>query len=350
MQKCFYHAKTDAVTMCMGCKMPICATCRDEGRKGFCESCMKKVASLGDQITDTKKTGMVQSLRKATMLKSTGRATGPKNVTYCFHHFDIVASGTCPTCNRAFCPACLNTAGVCSHCARHNPEAQERIFGPNEKGRKILEEVAAEEAKRRWGTKEYVIAGACVLVLIVAWKHFHKPPPKVDTTQETLDRLRENELTPEQKAMLAKLQGQKKVDIQVPVETPLPGAVAETRTTAAVAGATVVGGSRGVAARPVAVSGGARPVAAVPVRVSVRLPGSGATVRGVTPISVGVSGTPGRIDLLVDGEWSGTINSTPYRFDWASQAVGNGPHRLTVQALGEAGVLSQSSVTVTVNN
>jgi hypothetical protein len=220
MQKCFYHAKTDAVTMCMGCKMPVCATCRDEGKKGFCDACMKKVSQLGDQITDTKKTGMVSSVHKATMLKTAGRATGPKNVTYCFHHFDVVAAGTCPTCNRPFCPACLNTAGICSHCARHNPAAQERIFGPNEKGRKIMAEVAAEEAKRKWGPKDYTIAAVTVLALIVLWKSFHKPPPPVDPTRETLEKLHNSELTPEQKALLSDINREKKRDMEPPAPTP----------------------------------------------------------------------------------------------------------------------------------
>lgn len=118
MQKCFYHAKTDAATTCLGCKMPVCGACQDAGKKGFCESCMRKVAALGEQITDTKKTGMVQSSHKATMIKSAGRPTSQKNVTYCFQHFDVVAAGTCPTCTRAFCQECLDESGSCTHCAR----------------------------------------------------------------------------------------------------------------------------------------------------------------------------------------------------------------------------------------
>jgi hypothetical protein len=353
MQKCFYHAKTDAVTMCMGCKMPVCATCRDEGKKGFCESCLKKVATLGEQFTDTKKTGMVQGAHKATMIKTAGRGTGPKNVTYCFHHFDIVASATCPTCNRAFCPACLNTAGICSHCARHNADAQERMFAPNERGRKILAEAAAEKARRYWGVKEYVIAGLVVLVLLIAWKHFHRPVAKVDTTRATLEKLHENDLSVDQQGLLDKLQGQKKVDIpEPPVETAPPAAVAAAagvlaqpaaggRTVAAVAAHQAVGGRT---------LGASRAAGTAPVRVSIVAPGGGSTVHGLTPIKVGLSGSPGRIDLLVDGQWSGSINSAPFRFEWASQAVSNGPHQLTLQALGETGVLSQSNITVNVNN
>ncbi len=119
MQKCFYHAKTDAATTCLGCKMPVCGACQDAGNKGFCEACMKRVTALGEQITDMKKTGMVQSSHKATMLKTAGRPTSQKNVTYCFQHFDVIAAGTCPSCTRSFCQECLDGSGMCTHCARH---------------------------------------------------------------------------------------------------------------------------------------------------------------------------------------------------------------------------------------
>lgn len=350
MQKCFYHAKTDAATMCMGCKMPICATCRDEGKKGFCESCMRKVASLGDQIQDTKKTGMVQSVHKATMIKTAGRGTAPKNVTYCFHHFDIVATSTCPTCSRAFCPACLNTSGICSHCAKHSAEAQERMFAPNERGRRVLEEQEAEAKKRRWGAKEYAIAVIAVLAMGVAWKHFHKPERAVDPTAQTLQKLHDNELSADEQALLGKLQSAKKVNMPEPAATPVPQQAVQGYSAAA--GTTASGHAAGAPAHAASLTGGARPRAAGggAVHVGIRSPGNGASVSGVTPIQVGLSGTPGRIDLYVDGEWSGSINSYPFRFDWASQAVSNGTHHLTVKALGESGVLSQSGITVHVNN
>jgi hypothetical protein len=118
MQKCFYHTAHDAATTCIGCKMPVCTVCRDDGKNGFCGQCFKKVSSLGAQVTDTKKTGMVAASQKATMVKHMGRPTGPVNVSYCFHHFDVVASGTCHTCNRPFCPTCLNEQGVCTHCTK----------------------------------------------------------------------------------------------------------------------------------------------------------------------------------------------------------------------------------------
>jgi hypothetical protein len=136
MQKCFYHPPNDAATTCIGCKMPVCQGCRDEGKNGFCGQCFKKVSSLGAQVADTKKTGMVSANQKATMVKHMGRPTGPMNVTYCFHHFDVVASGTCATCTRSFCPACLTSTGICTHCAKlgetpKGPQGSDPLRGPS---------------------------------------------------------------------------------------------------------------------------------------------------------------------------------------------------------------------------
>lgn len=123
MPTCFYHPTHDSETTCIGCKMPVCQVCQDEGKNGFCGPCFKKVAGLSAQVTDTKKTGFVAASQKATMVKNIGRPTGPMNVSYCFHHFDAVASGTCHTCSRPFCMNCLNDQGICSHCEKLADEA-----------------------------------------------------------------------------------------------------------------------------------------------------------------------------------------------------------------------------------
>lgn len=130
MQRCFYHPPNDAATTCIGCKMPVCQGCRDEGKNGFCGQCFKKVSSLGAQVADTKKTGMVSANQKATMVKHMGRPTGSMNVTYCFHHFDVVASGTCATCTRSFCPSCLTESGICTHCAKLGETPADRPAPP----------------------------------------------------------------------------------------------------------------------------------------------------------------------------------------------------------------------------
>lgn len=123
MPTCFYHPTHDSETTCIGCKMPVCQVCRDDGKNGFCGPCFKKVAGLGAMVTDTKKTGFVAASQKATMVKNIGRPTGPMNVSYCFHHFDAVASGTCHTCSRPFCMNCLNDQGICNHCEKLADEA-----------------------------------------------------------------------------------------------------------------------------------------------------------------------------------------------------------------------------------
>jgi hypothetical protein len=126
MSTCFYHPTHDAGGTCLGCKMPICQVCKDEGKNGFCGACFKKVAALSGQVTDLKKTGVVGANHKATMIKHTGRPTGQMNITYCFHHFDVAANGSCSTCHRPFCAGCLTASGVCTHCAKLNETPAER--------------------------------------------------------------------------------------------------------------------------------------------------------------------------------------------------------------------------------
>ena len=117
MQKCFYYARTEAATQCLGCKMPVCGLCGAAGEKGFCEACRRKVLALDEQFTDLRTTGTGGGSHKATMVKSTGRPTAQSNVTYFFHHFDPVAQGVCPSCNGSYCTECLHAGAVCTHCA-----------------------------------------------------------------------------------------------------------------------------------------------------------------------------------------------------------------------------------------
>jgi hypothetical protein len=126
MATCFYHPTHDAGATCIGCKMPVGQVCKDEGKNGFCAACFKKVAALSGQVTDMKKTGMVGASQKATMVKTSGRPTGSMNITYCFHHFDAVASGSCSTCHRPFCGSCLEASGICTHCAKLGDTPAER--------------------------------------------------------------------------------------------------------------------------------------------------------------------------------------------------------------------------------
>jgi hypothetical protein len=86
------------------------------------------------------------------------------------------------------------------------------------------------------------------------------------------------------------------------------------------------------------------------VRVGIASPRSGARVSGISTVTAAVSGRPERVELYVDGEWQGAIDSPPYSFEWASHAVSNGRHRVTVEAIAEDGRKSTSGVTVTVQN
>ena len=171
MQKCFYHPTHDAGSTCIGCKMPICQPCRDEGKNGFCAQCFKKVASIGSQVTDTKKTGMVGASQKATMVKHMGRPTGSINVTYCFHHFDVVANGTCGTCNRPFCESCLD-AGTCTHCAKLDTDQPKagpaRPIAAPRPAAKAPERKAVAVAEPSGGNHTMLIIGLVIAAVLVA--------------------------------------------------------------------------------------------------------------------------------------------------------------------------------------
>jgi hypothetical protein len=172
MQKCFYHPTHDAGSTCMGCKMAICQVCRDDGKNGFCAQCFKKVSAIGGQVTDTKKTGMVAASTKATMVKHIGRPTGSMNVTYCFHHFDQVANGTCGTCNRPFCESCLNGQGTCTHCAKLDdvPAPTERKAPPRPAApapRRAAPAPSAAVTVAAKGPSKGAIAGVVVALVLV---------------------------------------------------------------------------------------------------------------------------------------------------------------------------------------
>lgn len=292
MQKCFYHTKADSTGMCIGCKMPICDDCQTD-KKGFCESCLKKVASLGEKIQDMKKTGMVSNM-KATMIKSSSRPTALKNVTYCFHHFDVVAAGTCPTCNRPFCPNCLDPSGQCTHCAAHEEEVVEeapyqpveRPVRPAAPAARPARPVVAKKKGNPTPVAFYIGIAAIILFVGYNWtKRGASPKP------------------------------------------PVPAAgVNDTR-----AHGTVTGGQG-------------------PVSVAIAAPAAGETVSGIATIKADVTGSPERIELLVDGEWQGAVNAAPYHFQWASQAVPNGTHKVTLVAVSAAGEKSETSVQLEVKN
>lgn len=170
MQTCFYHAKSEAAAQCQGCKMPICQACQEDGDRGFCGNCHKKVSSFAEQVNDAKATGHLNPSHKITTIKTAGRPTSQRNVTYCFHHFDVVAAGTCPTCSRPFCPACLDSAGVCSHCVDHPLPAQERVVGVGDQSPFPPTAGRVEKMAKPWTTKDYVLVCLIVVMALILWK------------------------------------------------------------------------------------------------------------------------------------------------------------------------------------
>lgn len=178
MTTCFYHPKSESVGQCMGCKNSICATCRQSGAAGFCAPCMKRLATLGSQIDDVKKTGMVQSGgHKATMLKTVPRAAASENVVHCFQHFDVAAQGDCPSCNRSFCKECLDASGMCTHCARHAMPAAPRKGTPTGRLPAVVPEpperprpVVSETSTGLIQPTTFFVFAVVVFLLIVAYK------------------------------------------------------------------------------------------------------------------------------------------------------------------------------------
>lgn len=291
MQKCFYHTKADSTGLCIGCKMPICDECQADGKKGFCESCLKKVASLGDKIQDMKKTGMVSNM-KATMIKSSSRPTALKNVTYCFHHFDVVAAGTCPTCNRPFCPSCLDPSGQCTHCASMQEAIEEEAPPAPAAERPVRPAPPARPSRPAAKPKKANPAPVLFylgIALVIAFVGFN----------------------------LSK---------RGPAKAPAAGSPGDVL----------------AHGRPAGGQG--------PIGVAIAAPASGETVRGIATIKADVTGAPERVELLVDGEWQGAVNQAPYHFQWASQAVSNGTHKITLVAINAKGDKSESSVNLEVRN
>jgi hypothetical protein len=339
LQKCYYHGKTDAATVCIGCKMPVCQTCNAEGQKGFCQHCMKKVSTLGERVTDAKKTGFSRADQKATVLKAAPRAPG-RDARYCFHHAEILASAACLTCNRPFCPGCLNTQGTCSHCARQNEAEPARGA---ERGRRVVEAPDEEAPAGLPLPKQVAIAAVVALVVVVGGMSLmKKPADRVRSqTAETLEKLRRNELTPKERALMAQLDKESKNAVSIgDAPAAAPPAERDDGGAGAYVPAVSVGGGR---SRPASVRTGG----GSSLRVRVAAP---AVVSGMTTIRASVSGEPERVELLVDGQWAGTSNSPPFTFDWSSEGVRNGRHRVTVTAYGPDGRRAAGGAVITVRN
>jgi N-acetyl-anhydromuramyl-L-alanine amidase AmpD len=78
-----------------------------------------------------------------------------------------------------------------------------------------------------------------------------------------------------------------------------------------------------------------------PIRITGVTPTDGQTVSGAVHVEVGVSGTPLRVEFLVDGVLRDTESTAPYVFggvngSWDTTQETPGPHTLTVRAIGPA--------------
>lgn len=337
MQKCFYHGKTDAVTVCIGCKMPVCQTCKDEGKKGFCDACLKKVATLGDRVSDLKKTGYVAAEQKATVMKTASRPPG-RDAKYCFHHPDILANAACVTCKRPFCAGCLNTVGLCNHCTQHSEAAQALINRPSDRHRAIVEAAQAPvEDARRHNKKLFLTFMAGVLVVVGGVGLMRKPTDRARSqTAETLEKLKRNELTAQERALMARLNQEEKNAQSI--AAPPAAAPADS------------GGGEAAAYIPASSGGGRsapRVAQAAPLRVRLAVP---AVVSDMATIRARVSGSPDRVEFSVDGQMAGVADSAPYDFEWESAGVSNGRHRITAVAYGEDGRTAAGGASCTVRN
>jgi hypothetical protein len=90
-----------------------------------------------------------------------------------------------------------------------------------------------------------------------------------------------------------------------------------------------------------------------PVTVTLTEPNDGSTVAGSSVLlAAQVTGTtPDEVDFLVDGTVVGRATSAPYRFNWDSTTVPDGPHTITTQALsGGTTIPGGNSAGVTVSN
>ncbi|MEB3330606.1 MAG: Ig-like domain-containing protein [Candidatus Sericytochromatia bacterium] len=260
-----------------------------------------------------------------------GPAAGPgprADVVYCFRHSAIRAEASCSACRRPCCPACLNTAGFCGLCARHNEEARRQAFaspGGTEGARRD-----AVQRRVAWGLP------AALVVVIVAgggWYLHRLRRPATDgpdPATAALQRLKASEFSPEERAMMARLQRQRRVSLADPgPDAPRRRAPAEPGNHRQARQATL---------------GHAAP--AGPVAILQLLPPDGTIVGGQTRIQVVTSGAPTRIVCEVDGVRIGAATGAALSFLWNTRASGNGPHQVTVTASGPGG---SSSAAVTLN-
>ena len=73
-------------------------------------------------------------------------------------------------------------------------------------------------------------------------------------------------------------------------------------------------------------------------------------VSGVLPVRAIFTGTPSRVQLLLDGKEIDHDTSVPYLFEWDTRRTKDGPHVIALTGRAPDGRVVRSSVTVVVNN
>jgi leucyl aminopeptidase len=99
--------------------------------------------------------------------------------------------------------------------------------------------------------------------------------------------------------------------------------------------------------------GVATPVEIMPLAASITAPAAGSSVSGSVNVTATASGTSGirRVDLHVNGVFTGKDSTAPYTFSWQTGSLPNGNYTLTAKAYDLYGnPVESSSVTVTVSN
>jgi thermitase len=89
-----------------------------------------------------------------------------------------------------------------------------------------------------------------------------------------------------------------------------------------------------------------------PPTVSIVSPGNNTTAAGNIPVQVSASDDigVGSVSLQVDGVSKGSVNSSPYTFQWDTTTLANGVHTLKATASDAAGNSGSFSITVDVSN
>lgn len=346
MDTCKYHSKTRAVMTCLRCKCLVCATCRDEGERGVCGPCLTSQNSDAEipQSTGKGSVKFFSRLPQGTEAEKKKEILPPgpprrlpaseanvrsrrNDLVYCSNHLEMRATGPCLVCGRPFCPACVNTKGICGRCALENEDVLRQAF-PTEFSAKAHTERSGAGILFRVVVSLLSVGGLAWL----GWRITHPPAPPASVAVSRGADAPRTTLTDSERAFLARLKREKRVEMKDTAAP--PRSAGKTRASAVAANQE----ARAHAARPEAVVG--------PVVFQAVAPMDGAIVGGVSYIRASLSGAPTRVVCEVDGVVLGAAPGVSPVFSWDTRKSGNGPHIVTLTAVGAGG---GSTTTFTLN-